>query len=104
MTYTSKYTASGNANIEGNTGSNSASTWNNDVGINVNQIYTFVSGATDVVNAKLSALKTAGSSISITDMFEMQMKMNRLSQFSEMATAVVSAAGASIQSIARNVK
>lgn len=83
---------------------NDAAGWDNDTGINVNTIYTFVSDQTEVVNSKLTALKAAGSTVSITDMFEMQMKMNRLSQFSEMATAVVSAAGAAIQSVARNVK
>lgn len=95
----SSYTSGNNANFQtGNTG------WDHDKGIDVNEIYTFVSDQTDIVNEKLSALKAAGSTVSITDMFEMQMKMNRLSQFSEMATAVVSAAGAAIQSIARNVK
>lgn len=89
---------SGSRNIQLATG------WDNDTGIDVDRIYKFVSDQTTIVNSKLSALKAAGSSISITDMFEMQMKMNRLSQFSEMATAVVSAAGAAIQSIARNVK
>lgn len=72
--------------------------------ISVAQIFNFVGDQTNVVNAKLSSLKATGSSISITDMFEMQMKMNRLSQFSEMATSVVSAAGTAISSIARNVK
>jgi hypothetical protein len=78
--------------------------WTNDKGIDVNSMFKFVSDQTTIVNSKLSALKLAGSSISITDMFEMQMKMNRLSQFSEMATSVVSAAGTAISSIARNVK
>lgn len=82
----------------------STTLWDNDKGIDVNKMFRFVSDQTDVVNSKLSALKSAGSSISITDMFEMQMKMNRLSQFSEMATSVVSAAGTAISSIARNVK
>lgn len=95
---TTSYTSGSNVNFQDQT------PWDNDQGINVNQIYSFVSDQTDVVNAKLTALKAAGSTVSITDMFEMQMKMNRLSQFSEMATAVVSAAGAAIQSIARNVK
>lgn len=72
--------------------------------ISISQIFSFVSAQTDVVNAKLTALQAAGSSISISDMFEMQMKMNRLSQFSEMSTAVVSAASTAISSIARNVK
>ena len=81
-----------------------AGKWDNDRGLDVYQIYNTVSSQVDTVNAKLSALRNAGSSISITDMFEMQMKMNRLSQLSEMATAMVSASGAAIQSIARNVK
>lgn len=94
----SSYTSTNNNNFQ------SADNWDNSKGIDVNTMYTFVSDQTDVVNNKLSALQLAGSTVSITDMFEMQMKMNRLSQFSEMATAVVSAAGAAIQSVARNVK
>lgn len=92
------YTPTNNTNFQ------SAANWDDDTGINVNTMYTFVSDQTEVVNSKLTALQAAGSTVSITDMFEMQMKMNRLSQFSEMATAVVSAAGAAIQSVARNVK
>ena len=76
----------------------------NGQSFNVAQLFDFVGDQTNVVNAKLSSLKATGSSISITDMFEMQMKMNRLSQFSEMATSVVSAANTAISSIARNVK
>ncbi|MFT4554015.1 MAG: hypothetical protein ACI9S8_002660 [Chlamydiales bacterium] len=53
---------------------------------------------------KIDAIQDAGSAISISDMFEMQMRMNRLSQFSEMSTAVVGAANSAISSIARNVK
>lgn len=72
--------------------------------LSVDMIFNFVSDQTNVVNVKLSALKSAGSSISISDMFEMQMKMNRLSQYSEMATSVVSSANSSISSMARNIK
>ena len=42
--------------------------------------------------------------ISITDMFEMQMLMNKLSQLSEMSSSVISAANSAISSMARNVK
>lgn len=73
-------------------------------GIPVGLLFAYVADQTDIVNQKLATLKSAGSSLSITDMFEMQMKMNRLSQISEMSTAVVSAASGSITSIARNVK
>ena len=85
---------------------NKASTWGgtNAKGLSVENMFRFVSDQTDVVNEKLELIRQSGETISITDMFEMQMKMNRLSQYSEMATSVVSAAGGAIQSIARNVK
>ncbi len=77
---------------------------NEQRGIPVGLLFSYVADQTDIVNQKLATLKSAGSSLSITDMFEMQMKMNRLSQISEMSTAIVSAASGSITSIARNVK
>jgi len=52
---------------------------------------------------KLDAL-AGRDSINITDMFEMQMLMNKLSQLSEMSTSVISAANSAISSMARNVK
>jgi hypothetical protein len=60
--------------------------------------------ATEEVMKKLEELKQAGDQISVVDMFEMQMLMNKLSQLSEMATSVVSASNAAIASMARNVK
>jgi hypothetical protein len=78
--------------------------WPNEKGISIGLLFSYLADQTDIVNDKLVKLKSSGSSLSITDMFEMQMKMNRLSQFSEMSTAVVSAASGAIQSIARNVK
>ena len=53
---------------------------------------------------KIDAVKPAGSAISIADMFEMQQRMNRLSQISEMCSAVVGAASGAISSMARAVK
>ena len=76
----------------------------NDYGFGVGMLYSIIADQTDVVNTKLANLKASGETISITDMFEMQMKMNRLSQMSEMATNVVSAASGAISTIARNVK
>lgn len=60
--------------------------------------------ATERVKAQLEKLRTDRDSISIADMFEMQMLMNKLSQLSEMSTGVVSAANTAISSMARNVK
>jgi hypothetical protein len=60
--------------------------------------------ATDEVKRKLESLKAKGNDISVSDMFEMQMTMNKLSQLSEMSTSVISSVNSAIQSMARNVK
>ena len=53
---------------------------------------------------KLAAIEAKGDSVSISDMFEMQMLMNHLSQLSEMSTAVVSASNSAVASMATGVK
>jgi len=53
---------------------------------------------------KLDDISDAGSSISIGNMFDMQLLMNRLSQMSEMSTNVMSAANSAATSFARNTK
>lgn len=73
-------------------------------GFNVLQLFKLVNFATASVKAKLLEIQAKRSSISIGDMFEMQMLMNHLSQLSEMSTAVVSGANAAMMSMARNVK
>jgi len=74
------------------------------VGFQVGGLFTMVNDATRDAKVKLAEIQSRRSSISIGDMFEMQMLMNHLSQLSEMTTAVLSAANSSIQSMARNVK
>jgi len=59
--------------------------------------------ANERIKNHLEKLK-AGSEISIADMFEMQMLMNKLSQLSEISTGVVSAGNAAISAMARNIK
>lgn len=63
-----------------------------------------IDDAVESARTKLLEIQSANSSISIGDMFEMQMLMNQLAQFSEMATGVVAASHQAIQSMARNVK
>lgn len=63
-----------------------------------------VADSTVSARTKLEAIRDTNSSVSIADMFDMQMLMNQLSQFSEMSTSVVNAANQSIVSMARNVK
>lgn len=60
--------------------------------------------ATTAVEKQLGVLRNAGSNISIVDMFQMQMLMNKLSQLSEMSTSILSASNSAIASMARNVK
>ena len=63
-----------------------------------------ISEATLEAKDKLNEIKARKSAVSIGDMFDMQMLMNRLSQLSEMATSVISSAHTSIMSMARNIK
>lgn len=53
---------------------------------------------------RLDALRVESDAVSVSDMFQMQMLMNRLSQLSEMSTSIVSAANSAIMSMSRNVK
>lgn len=73
-------------------------------GVEIKPLFDAVTQATEDVKSKLKILQSKGSNISIADMFEMQMLMNRLSQLSEMSTSVVSASNSAISSMARNVK
>ncbi len=73
-------------------------------GFEVNQLFKVVNNATISAKIKIGLISARRSAISVGDMFEMQMLMNHLSQLSEMATNVVSAANSAIMSMARNVK
>lgn len=76
----------------------------NQTGIAIQTLLDIVSEQTENARTKMNAIKDRGDSISIGDMFDMQMLMNRLSQLSEMSTSVVSATNSSIGSMARNMK
>jgi len=58
----------------------------------------------DIVKQKLADINAEKSAVSIGDMFDMQMVMNKLSQLSEMVTNVMNAAHTSTMSMARNIK
>jgi hypothetical protein len=73
-------------------------------GLGVSSLFGVLNDATKSCQTKLSIIQRNRSSVSIGDMFEMQMLMNHLSQISEMATSVVSASNSAISSMARNVK
>lgn len=73
-------------------------------GFGVQTLFKVIQDATISAKTKLLEIQNRRSSISIGDMFEMQMLMNHLSQLSEMSTNIVSAANSAIASMARNVK
>ncbi len=73
-------------------------------GFEVNTLFDAVQTAVEEAKTKIGIIKDNKESISIADMFEMQMLMNHLSQLSEMTTNVVNASHSAISSMARNVK
>jgi len=73
-------------------------------GFGVKTLFKVIADATVSAKTKLLEIQNRRSSISIGDMFEMQMLMNHLSQLSEMATNIVSASNSAIASMARNIK
>jgi hypothetical protein len=52
----------------------------------------------------LKTIKQRGQDVSIGEMFEMQMVMNKLTQFSEMSSSVQAAIHGALLSVARNMK
>ena len=73
-------------------------------GFKVGDLFALINDATASAKAKILNLKNQRSSISIGDMFEMQMLMNHLSQLSEMTTGVVSASNAAIMKMAGAIR
>lgn len=59
---------------------------------------------TQVAKSQIARIRSKRSAMSIADMFDLQMAMNKLSQFSEMSTSIINAMNTSITSMARNVK
>ena len=63
-----------------------------------------VARETRKAQAKIDEMKDAtDDNVNISDMFAMQMQMNRLSQLSEMSTSVVSAANNAIKAMAQHL-
>ena len=70
----------------------------------VQGLFKIVNDAVVSARAQLELIKNNRSSISIGDMFQMQMLMNHLSQLSEMSTDVVQSSNTALMSMARNIK
>jgi hypothetical protein len=59
---------------------------------------------TQIAKSKIAQIRSKQSAMSIADMFDLQMAMNKLNQFSEMSTSVISSMNSAITSMARNLK
>jgi hypothetical protein len=70
----------------------------------VNALSTILADATASIKAKLASISRMAKTVSMADLFEMQMLMNHLSQLSDMSANLVSATNSAIASMARNVK
>lgn len=73
-------------------------------GFDFSPLVQIVADATTDAKNQLNEIKNRKSAVSIADMFTMQMKMNHLSQMSEMTTAIINAANSATVSMARNIK
>lgn len=73
-------------------------------GLNITDLVDIIEEATEFAQGKITDIKNRGSSVSIGDMFEMQILMNHLSQLSEMSTAVMTASHSAIKTMAQNVR
>ena len=63
-----------------------------------------IEALTAQAKSKIGQIRSKGSAMSIGDMFDLQMAMNKLQQFSELSTSVISSMNTSINSMARNIK
>jgi predicted 3-demethylubiquinone-9 3-methyltransferase (glyoxalase superfamily) len=59
---------------------------------------------TAVAKSKIAQIRSKRSAMSIADMFDLQMAMNKLSQFSEMSTSLIQSMNTAISTMARNIK
>lgn len=58
---------------------------------------------TQIAKSKIAAIRSKRSAMSIADMFDLQMAMNKLSQFSEMSTSIIAAMNTACTSMARKI-
>jgi hypothetical protein len=73
-------------------------------GVTFSALVTEIETLTMQAKSKIAHIREKRSAMSIGDMFDLQMAMNKLQQFSEMSTSIISAMNTSINSMARNMK
>jgi len=73
-------------------------------GVSFSVLVDMIEDLTQVAKSKIAMIRSKKSAMSIADMFDLQMAMNKLSQFSEMSTSVISSMNACLSSMARNIR
>jgi len=75
-----------------------------EASFSLTQLLDLVNQVSNDAKQKLNSISQQKSSVSIGDMFSMQMLMNHLSQMGEMSSAVVSAINTAFNSLTRGIK
>ncbi|WP_108624023.1 DUF5407 family protein [Candidatus Similichlamydia epinepheli] len=71
----------------------------------ITRLFQIIGGQGQVITHKLLALENdGGANLSVAGMFELQLKVQRLCQMTEMGTSLTTAISGCLQSIARNTK
>jgi len=73
-------------------------------GLSFSALVSAIEDLTATAKSKIAMIRSKRSAMSIADMFDLQMAMNRLSQLSEMSTSVISSMNSAITSMAKNVR
>jgi hypothetical protein len=73
-------------------------------GVSFSALVSAIEDLTAVAKSKIAMIRSKRSAMSISDMFDLQMSMNNLSQLSEMSTSVISSMNQSIVDMAKNVR
>lgn len=73
-------------------------------GVSFSVLVDMIEDLTQIAKSKIASIRSKKSAMSIADMFDLQMAMNKLSQFSEMSTSVISSMNSALSSMARNIK
>lgn len=73
-------------------------------GVSFSVLVDMIEDLTQIAKSKIAMIRSKKSAMSIADMFDLQMAMNKLSQFSEMSTSVISSMNSALSSMARNIK
>lgn len=76
--------------------------WENSGGVNTYYLFQSMDTMEDQVNDQLDQMAEAGCNVSTTDMFQMQLLMNELSEFTAMSSSVLSNMHQSIKTFAQS--